>query len=219
MRTSTLMFLVLSLGMTPATAKDRTETVTFAPGATATIIRGSIRGYDGVDYSIQTIDGQVMQMLFSPSNRSCYFNVYAPGQEIGKSEATFVGSSSGNEFGVNPTSAGAYTAQVYLMRNAPRRREACRFRLSIEITGPPGGASAGISDRMLIDACTAAAAPMYGVEARRIRIAGKVTAVSGGGFRIDGVADKGPEGPKRLRCFFDSGRRFTHIQAMTSDGE
>jgi hypothetical protein len=219
MRALALLVMVLSLGASPVDAKDRDETVTFAPGTTATTLRGSIRGFDGVTYSIQTIDGQVMQMLFSPSNRSCYFNVYAPGQEIGKTEAAFIGSGSGNEFGVSPTVSGVYRAQVSLMRNAARRREGCRYRLSIEITGLPGGASAGVSDRMMIDACKSSAAPMYGVEARRIRIAGKVAAADGGGFSVDGMADKGRDGRKRLRCFFDAGRRFTHIQAMTSDGE
>ena len=38
------------------------------------------------------------------------------------------------------------------------------------------------------------------------------------GYRIDGKADKGSEGIKKLRCIFD-GRSFTRIMAMTPDGE
>ncbi len=201
-----------------ALAADRAETVKFAPGKTATNIRGVIRGYDGVTYSIATVQGQTMQLLFAPANRSCYFNIYAPGKEIGRDEAAFVGSTSGNEFGLNPTEAGVYRAQVYLMRNAARRKETCRFQLSIEITGAAGGVSAGVSDQSMMDSCKGSAAQMYGVQPRNIRISGKVSARDGG-FTIDGIADKSAEGRKKLRCIFKSDRQFSHIQAMTSDGE
>jgi hypothetical protein len=201
-----------------ALAADRAEVVKFGPGKTATNIRSALRGYDGVTYSIATVQGQTMQLLFAPSNRSCYFNVYAPGKEIGRDEAAFIGSTSGNEFGLNPTAAGVYKAQVYLMRNAARRKESCRFQLSIEITGPPGGVSAGVSDQSMMDSCKGSAAQMYGVQPRNIRISGKVSARNGG-FTVDGVTDKGAEGLKKLRCIFKSDRQFSHIQAMTSDGE
>jgi hypothetical protein len=202
----------------PALAADRVEVVKFGTGKTATNIKSAIRGYDGVTYNIATVQGQTMQLLFAPSNRSCYFNVYAPGKEIGRDEAAFIGSTSGNEFGLNPTAAGVYKAQVYLMRNAARRKESCRFQLSIEITGPPGGVSAGVSDQSMMDSCKGSAAQMYGVQPRNIRIPGKVLPRDGG-FTIDGVADKGAEGAKKLRCIFKSDRQFSHMQAMTSDGE
>ncbi|MGF7162936.1 hypothetical protein FHS85_004594 [Rhodoligotrophos appendicifer] len=211
--------LATSLAGGSALAADRTEVIKFAPGKTADTVRSSIRGYDGVTYSIATAAGQVMQILFAPSNRSCYFNVYAPGKEIGTDEAAFIGSTSGNEFGINPTEAGTYTAQVYLMRNAARRNEVCRFELSIEITGAPGGASAGVSDQSMIDICKASAAPLYGVNPRNVSVAGPVTEGEDGGFRIDGTVDKGAEGIKGLRCLYGADRQFTHIQAMTSDGE
>lgn len=38
--------LALSLMVGPAAAKDRTETVTFKPGATSTTLDGRITGYD-----------------------------------------------------------------------------------------------------------------------------------------------------------------------------
>ena len=201
-----------------AVAAERTEVVKFAAGKTSATLRGAIRGDDGVTYSIATVQGQVMQLLFAPSNRSCYINVYAPGKEAGWDEAAFVGSTSGNEFGASPTEAGVYKTQVYLMRNAARRKETCRYQLSIEITGPPGGVSAGVSDQAMTDSCKGVAAPMYGVQPRNVRIAGKVVAAPEG-FTIDGLVNKGAEGVKKLRCVFKSDRRFSHIQAMTSDGE
>lgn len=201
-----------------ACASERIEIVKFKAGTTATNLHGSIRGYDGVTYKVATGAGQVMHVLFSPSNRSCYFNAYAPGKEPGKDTAAFVGSTSGNEFGINPTAAGSYRLQVYLMRNAARRKETCKYQLSIEITGKPGGISAGVSDQMMADACKGSAAQMYGVQPRKVTLESKIVA-GGSGFMLDGRVDKGPEGIKKLRCIYKADRQFSHIQAMTSDGE
>lgn len=203
----------------PAWAADRTEVVTFPAGKTAVSLRGTIRGDDGVVYRIDAGAGQTLQILFAPTNRACVINVYAPGKEIGRDEAAFIGSTSGNEFGVHPTAAGSYKAQLSLMRSAARRGQTCRYTLAVELTGPPGGASAGVSDQLMADACKAAAAPMYAVQPRKVTLSGKSIATSDGGFAIDGVVDKGGEGIKKLRCLYTPDRRFSHIQAMTSDGE
>jgi hypothetical protein len=203
----------------PAAAVDREIDVVFEAGRTSREIQGSIRRDDGVVYKVATVQGQTMQILFKPSNRSCAFNVYAPGRTIGTDSAAFIGSTSGNEYGVNPTEAGVYRVQVYLMRNAARRNETCRYTLSLEITGKPGGISAGVSDRAMRDACKGSAAPMFGVQPRRVIVAGKVTATPDGGFALDGTVDKGREGVKKLRCLYKPDRQFSHVQAMTPDGE
>jgi hypothetical protein len=114
-----------------ALAADRTETVKFAAGASNAFLSGTIKGDDGVTYRVGARAGQVMQVLFSPSNRSCYFNVTAPGADA----ADFVGSSSGNEYSANLAASGDYIVQVYLMRNAARRGETCKHKISFEITG------------------------------------------------------------------------------------
>jgi hypothetical protein len=204
---------LLAASMSCAAATDRMETVRFKPGAMSTTLNGTIRGYDGVKYVVGAAAGQVMSVLFSPRNRSCYINVWAPGADT----AVFNGSSAGNEFATNLSATGDYTIQAYLMRNAARRNESCRYRLTIEITGAPGGASAGASDAMLKDRCKSEAAGMYGVEPRQIEVA-EVRNVSGG-HEIDGTADKGVDGIKKLRCLFTPGRSFDHIMAMTPDGE
>ena len=114
-----------------ALAADRTETVKFAAGASSATKRGSIKGYDGIAYKLGASAGQVMQVLFSPSNRSCYFNVIAPGSD----EAVFNGSATGNEYSANLTRSGNYTVQVYMMRSAARRNETCKYSISFEISG------------------------------------------------------------------------------------
>ncbi len=121
----------LTAAAEPSAAADRTVTVKFAPGAISKTVSGTIKGDDGVNYRLGASAGQVMQVLFSPSNRSCYFNVLPPAG----SEAVFNGSVSGNEFGSNLTQSGNYTVQVYLMRNAARRNETCKYSITFEISG------------------------------------------------------------------------------------
>jgi hypothetical protein len=114
-----------------ALAADRTETVKFAAGASSATVKGAIKGYDGITYRLGASAGQVMQVLFSPSNRACYFNVMAPGSD----EAVFNGSINGNEYSANLTRGGNYVVQVYMMRSAARRNETCKYSISFEISG------------------------------------------------------------------------------------
>jgi hypothetical protein len=210
------IFLVVSVAaasITTAQAEQTLRDIRFKPGATATEIRGEIRGSANRNYGVQTAAGQVMQILFKSSNGACYFNAYEPGA----AEAAHIGSTSGNEFGRSPTKAGQHRLQVYMMRSAARRNETCRFTLSIELTGTPGSASAGVSDAQMRDGCTAEAARQYGVAASRIRLAALRSAPDGP--FIDGAADKGAEGVKRLRCRFDAARKLRDVMALTPDGE
>lgn len=114
-----------------AAAGDRFETVHFAAGAHSATIKGSIKGYDGVNYLLGANAGQMIQVLFSPDNGSCYFNFFEPGA----ASALFIGSTSGNEFSVRLGRSGNQRVQVYLMRNAARRNETCRYSVTVEITG------------------------------------------------------------------------------------
>lgn len=130
-RTSFLLAAFLFTFPQSASAADRTETVKFKPGAYSTEKKSLIKGYDGVVYNIDARAGQIMQVLFRPSNRSCYMNVLPPGSDT----AIFNGSASGNEFSMNLTATGTYSVQVYLMRNAARRGESCKYKVSFEVTG------------------------------------------------------------------------------------
>ena len=113
-----------------ATAAERTEAVKFKAGTTSATIKGSIKGDNYVNYALKANAGQVMSILFSPSNASCYFNVLPPGSD----EAIHIGSSVGNEFGGTLDASGEYRAQVYLMRNAARRNETCNYSITFEIS-------------------------------------------------------------------------------------
>ena len=215
MKKVTLFCGLASLSMiasAPVLAQAQDRAIRFAPGATATTLKGSIRGDRDATFTLQTVDGQVLQSLFKATNKSCYFNIFEPGAQ----QAAHIGSVSGNEFGRSPTKAGAYRFQIFLMRNAARRNEACRYELSIELTGKPGGASPGVSERQMRDACRAKVAGMYAVPTARIRLAairnGK------GAPLINGTVNKGAEGVKKFRCLYTPERQLRDVMAMTPDG-
>jgi hypothetical protein len=63
---------ILATGL--AVAQPTERQVTFRPGATSVELRGGIRGDADITYLLKTAPGQIMQVLFRPSNRSCYFN-------------------------------------------------------------------------------------------------------------------------------------------------
>lgn len=205
---------ILAFGA-PAFAQKAPTPVQFKPGATSTMLKGAVKGYDTASFSLEAKSRQVMQMLFKPSNRFCYFTV----GEKGKDGFAHDGTMDGNEFGRNLTADASYRIEVFLMRNAARRNERCKYDLSIEITGPAGGASAGVSDAVMRDACKGATAPMYGVEPRNVAAAGAIRKARDGGFTLDGTIDKGKEGIKKMRCIFKADRTMDHVMAMTPDGE
>lgn len=127
-------FLALSallVAGTPIVAQDRIRTVPiqFAKGASSKAIKGSVRGYDTVNYTIAARAGQTMTVRMTTANASSYFNVTAPGADA----AMFIGSTSGNRFTTTIPSTGTYTIQVYLMRNAARRGEAANFTLNVAV--------------------------------------------------------------------------------------
>lgn len=123
--------LVAVLIATPVLAQqqDRSERVQFARGASSKAIRGTIRGYEGVDYMVGARAGQTMTVSFQATNGSAYFNVWAPGAD----RAMFVGSMSGDRFAQTLPANGDYRVQVYLMRNAARRNERANYTLTIGI--------------------------------------------------------------------------------------
>jgi len=134
---------------------DRYEQVRFARGSSSATIKSSIKGYQSVNYTIDAKAAQSMTVRLSTSNRSNYFNIYAPGKGPG-GEAMFVGSTSGNRYSGTLPSSGRYTISVYLMRNAARRNETANFTLNVGITGSSSGTS--VSDGNGTKAAIAAAA-------------------------------------------------------------
>ncbi len=118
-----------------AVAQDRTERISFAPGRSSRTVRGTISGYEGVDYLVNVRAGQRLAATLRTDNPSNYLNIKA----LGSSEALFNGSIDGNPGDIIVPSNGDYVIEVYLMRNAARRGERANFSLTIEATGGAPG--------------------------------------------------------------------------------
>lgn len=207
----------------PATAQApvRSERVQFARAATSATIRGSIRGYDTVDYIVGARAGQSMSVSLQTSNTSAYFNILPPRSE----EAIFNGSVTGANFGGRLKDTGDYRIRVYLMRSAARRGERATFNLTIGVNARPGnigaapgpiGSGAPISAGNRPAYCRGEASQQYGVRPNYIRTSPAIANASG--IMIDGTADQGRKGIKRFRCRFDAQGRFIDVMAMTRDG-
>jgi hypothetical protein len=204
----------------PAAAAERSETVKFEAGAISATLSGRIKGYDGVNYLFDARAGQVISILFSPKNRSCYFNVFGPGADM----AVHIGSSNGNEFGANLTASGQYRAQVYLMRNAARRGESCKYSMTIEISGgapvpAPAGDGGGAEELPMLRACAEDATKLYGVTQDKVRFDDEgAIAPAPAGFEMHGEVDKGAEGRKQFKCLFGKDRALRQVMPLNSDG-
>ena len=101
-----------------------------AKGASAATIKGTLKGDQTIDYSMQAKAGQTMSVSFKTSNASAYFNVLPPGST---GAAIFIGSTSGNEWTGTLPADGEYRIRTYLMRSAARRNESTRFTLTVGI--------------------------------------------------------------------------------------
>lgn len=206
-----------------AQAPVRIERVQFARGASSTLVRGSIKGYQIVDYVLSARAGQTMTASLNSANRSAYFNVLPPGS---RDVAIFTGPSDGNRFVGSLPSTGDYRLRVYLMRNAARRGERADFGLSVAVTTRPGpgapgpgvGAGKPVVPGNMAAYCRGEASAQYGVRPAYITTARLIRARDGGST-IDGTADQGRNGIKRFRCRFDARGRFIDVMALTRDGE
>ncbi|MCF2514060.1 hypothetical protein LVY65_03105 [Sphingomonas sp. G124] len=112
-----------------AEAAPRTERVTFAKGASSKTVKGSIKGYDYVDYVINARGGQQMAVKLTTNRGSNYFNIMPKGSET----AYFIGSRDGNDFNGPVPASGDQVIRVYLMRNDARRGVTANYTLRISV--------------------------------------------------------------------------------------
>ena len=126
----TFIALATSAFASPALAQEnRTERVRFDKGATAKVIKGSIRGYGGVNYLVGVRAGQTLSFTLTTSNPSNYMNVTGPADR----EPMFIGAAAGGDFTTDADMGGDYEVDVYLMRDAARRNETADYTLTISV--------------------------------------------------------------------------------------
>jgi hypothetical protein len=121
----------LLLASSPAQPSIRKEQIRFAKGESSATIKGQIKGDQIVDYTLTANTGQSIVVVFTPSNKSAYFNLTAPDADA----AMFIGSTSGNRFEGDLPATGVNTIRVYLMRSAARRNETADYKLEVGIAG------------------------------------------------------------------------------------
>ncbi|MBL0370933.1 hypothetical protein JJB09_02730 [Rhizobium sp. KVB221] len=130
-RTLFIAATLAALPFAPTQAADKTTVVKFKPQTTSATIKGNLKGYDTNNYMLGANAGQVLKVVLKASNSSCYFNIQGPDSE----EAQFNGSMTMGDFSGTLTVDGNYKAMVYLMRNAARRNEICKYTITFEIDG------------------------------------------------------------------------------------
>ncbi|MFN9175338.1 MAG: hypothetical protein ACK58N_12755 [Synechocystis sp.] len=122
--------VVVSPVITLANSDIRTERVQFKPGTSGTVIKGSIKGDQTIDYVINARQNQSANISLGSKNSSVNFNIIAPGE---KDTAFFNSSTNGTQFEGKLPKTGDYKVRVYLMRNAARNNEVANYSLDINI--------------------------------------------------------------------------------------
>ncbi|RXM38853.1 DNA breaking-rejoining protein [Chryseobacterium sp. CH21] len=123
-----LLMFVFVLGIDAFSQDIKTQKVKFEVGKSSVLIKGTVKGYQMVDYIVTAKENQILNVDFKADKGSCYFNVLPPGSQ---DEAIFVGSSEGNNFAGTLSLSGPYKIRVYLMRNDARRNIVSNFSLNI----------------------------------------------------------------------------------------
>ena len=133
-----LVFLVAFTGqLTSSLAGEiRQERVSFHAGASSATIKGSIKGYETIDYVLGAKAGQTMSVTLKTNNGANYFNVLAPGSDA----AIAIGTNLGNAWTGTLPVDGDYRIRVFLMRSAARRNEVAAYTLAVGINAPAGEA-------------------------------------------------------------------------------
>lgn len=135
------LMVVLFFAAPPGMARDevRKERVQFEKGASGADIKGTITGYETVDYLLGARAGQTMSVSMTTDNGANYFNVLPPDSE---NEAVFNGSTSENRYEGRLDLDGDWKIRVYMMRSAARRDEVANYTLKVGISGSPDPAVA-----------------------------------------------------------------------------
>lgn len=132
-----VLAVVVWCSVSVAADSIKVQRIHFAKGKSSATVKGSITGYNTVDYKLGAKAGQAMNVKLKTGNTANYFNVLPPGSDV----ALFIGSTSGNEWTGELPADGEYTVRVYLMRSAARRNEKANYTLTVGITGAQAGAA------------------------------------------------------------------------------
>ena len=124
---------LITVGTPPTFAKSLEKQVIFKQGENKAVLKGKLKGYDDVQYTLHAKQGQTLKYKISSNKNLAYINIFAPNNKPGKDEALMIGSTTGSTGKIVLPSNGEYTIQVYQMRNSARRDTVVNFSLDIQI--------------------------------------------------------------------------------------
>ncbi|MET0289073.1 MAG: g-type lysozyme inhibitor [Pseudoxanthomonas sp.] len=132
-RAGSMSLLLAACFACTAWAEDKASTVPviFARGASVATLKGSLAGYESVNYVLRAKAGQALTVKIS-GDRNANFNVFAPGDAPGSAAAIGRGSVGLDWSGATPTT-GDYTIQVFQMRASARRAAKATYTVTTEI--------------------------------------------------------------------------------------
>jgi hypothetical protein len=191
-----LSTLSLAVAATPALAQQKLP-VQFARGASSATVKGTIKGDQYRDYTVNARAGQTMTVTLSNPDGRAFFNVLPPGSA---DEAVFVGSTSGNSFRGPVPGNGLTTVRVYQMRASARRGQVANYTLTIGIGGAAGAGGA---------------APVELDDLNGARAAGALDEMERRGFR---TVDNFQSGANGSGTVWWNGATRQCMQLITADG-
>lgn len=115
------------------------KAISFQKGASSATVKGTLKGEQTIDYTINARAGQTLSVKLVTSNGANYFNLIKPSE---RDVAFFMGEVNGNSFTGPLPESGNTKIRVYLMRSAARRNEAASFTLTVGVTGHGAGSAA-----------------------------------------------------------------------------
>jgi hypothetical protein len=129
-----LVSLLLALAVAAPALAQLKSNVQFEPGNYGTMVNGSIKGRDYVDYTLGAKGGQEMfvelTVTDSNGNGTVYFNILPPGEEF---VAIYNGSMDGTTARIDLPETGSYTIRVYLMGNDRDTGATVDFNLDLSL--------------------------------------------------------------------------------------
>ena len=123
----------ISLATTTTFAKTQEKSIHFIKGTDHSKIAGSFTGYDDIHYKVYAKKGQTLKFNLESNQGLAYLNIFAPEDQPGKANALLIGSSAGSVGEIVLPTTGAYTLQVYQMRNSARQNKTVKFNLALKI--------------------------------------------------------------------------------------
>lgn len=111
-------------------AKVIEKQISFNKGSTGSQLNDKLTDYDSIQYTLYAKADQLLSFNITSTNNLAKINIYSPGDRPGSAEALYRDSTSGD---IILPKTGAYTIQIYQMRNSARRGGTVKYNLNLSV--------------------------------------------------------------------------------------